>query len=195
MTDIFLSASVPLPNRDRRFFDTADVLAIREAIKALVEVVLPVGRITCGGHPAITPLLALFVREANLEPRGITIFQSELFAGQMPSEIAAFVDVRMIPAVGKDRAASLTVMRESMIKSRDFAAAVIVGGMEGVFEELKLFVRYHPGTMVLPLAATGAAAAIIHREGNYDAQLGRELTFPSLFRRKLPLAQNVRPQR
>jgi hypothetical protein len=66
MTDIFLSASVPLPDWDHRFFETADVLSIREAIKALVETALPTGRITCGGHPAITPLLALFVREAGL---------------------------------------------------------------------------------------------------------------------------------
>lgn len=39
MIDVFLSASVPLPDRNRVFFDTADVLAIREAIKALIEVV------------------------------------------------------------------------------------------------------------------------------------------------------------
>ena len=79
MIDIFLSASVPLPTRNRVFFDTADVLAIREAIKALVEVVLPVGSITCGGHPAITPLLALFAREASLDRDRLAIYQSRLF--------------------------------------------------------------------------------------------------------------------
>ena len=63
MIDIFLSASVPLPERDRHYFETADVLAIRESIKALVEIVIPRGRITYGGHPTITPLLAFFVRE------------------------------------------------------------------------------------------------------------------------------------
>jgi hypothetical protein len=183
---------VPLPTRDRRFFNTADVLAIREAVKALVEVVLPVGRITCGGHPAITPLLALFVREAGLEPHGITIFQSSLFADQMPPEIADFVDIRVIPAVRNNRKASLRAMREAMIGSRPFAAAVIVGGMEGVFEEVDLFVRHHPGAVVLPLASTGAAAAMVHRAGNYDEQLVTDLTFPSLFRRRLPLAGTQR---
>jgi hypothetical protein len=187
MIDVFLSASVPLPQRDRRFFDTADVLAIREAVKALVEVVLPVGRITCGGHPAITPLLALFVREAGLRSDHLTIFQSALFAGRMPPEIADFVDVRIVPAVSRDREASLTAMREEMITSRRFAAAVIIGGMEGVLEEMDLFVRHHPHAVVLPLASTGAAAAIAHRDGNYDEQLARDLTFPSLFRRRLPL--------
>lgn len=186
MIDVFLSASVPLPQRDRLFFETADVLAIREAIKALVEVVLPVGRITCGGHPAITPLLALFVREAGLESKGITIFQSALFTGKMPSEITDFVDVRIVPAVGGDRKASLTAMREEMVASRNFAAAVIIGGMEGVFEELDIFLRRQPRATVLPLASTGAAAAIIHKNGEYDEQLSRDLTYPSLFRRRLP---------
>jgi hypothetical protein len=187
MIDIFLSASVPLPDRDRRFFDTADVLAIREAIKALVEVVLPANRITCGGHPAITPLLSLFVREAKLEPHAITIFQSALFAKKMPPEISHFVDVRIIPALGNDRAASLTEMRREMILSRNFRAAVIIGGMEGVFEELDLFVRYHSRAIVLPIASTGAAASVIHENGNYDRQLKRDLTYASLFRRRLPL--------
>jgi hypothetical protein len=192
MIDVFLSASVPLPQRDRLFFDTADVLAIREAIKALVEVVLPVGRITCGGHPAITPLLALFVREAGLRPEGVTIFQSALFAGRMPPEITEFVDVRVVPAVGNDREASLTAMREEMVTSRHFAAAVIIGGMEGIFEELDLFVRHNPAAVILPLASTGAAAAVIHRSGHYDEQLARDLTFPSLFRRRLLPLQDTR---
>jgi hypothetical protein len=188
MINIFLSASVPLPNRDRRFFDTADVLAIREAVKALVEVVLPIGRITCGGHPAITPLLALFVRESGLRQDRVTIFQSALFEGRMPADLSDFVDVRVIPSVGTDREASLTAMREEMVISQRFAAAVVIGGMEGVFEEMDLFVRHHPTAVVLPLASTGAAAAIIHEKGCYDKKLARELTFPSLFRRKLPLS-------
>ena len=192
MINIFLSASVPLPNRDRRFFDTADVLAIREATKALVEVVLPVGRITCGGHPAITPLLALFVRDAGLCQDRVTIFQSALFEGRMPVDLADFVDVRVIPAVGTDREASLTVMREEMVTSQHFEAAVIIGGMEGVLEEMDLFVRHNPSAIVLPLASTGAAAAIIHENGCYDEELVSELTFPSLFRRKLPLLEELR---
>lgn len=184
MIDIFLSASVPLPERDRRFFDTADVLAIREAIKALVEVVLPKGRITCGGHPAITPLLSLFVREAGLGPDRVTIFQSAFFSDR-PIENADFVDVRITREILGDRDASLELMREEMISSRRFAAAVLIGGMEGVREELSLFVRLHPAAPVLPIASTGAAAGIIFREGDFDPDLKRNLTYSSLFRRKL----------
>jgi hypothetical protein len=74
-----------------------------------------------------------------------------------------------------------------MITSRRFAAAVIIGGMEGVFEELDLFTKHHPRAAVLPLASTGAAAAIIYGRGRYDEQLAKNLTYPSLFRRSLPL--------
>jgi hypothetical protein len=184
MIDIFLAASVPLPSRDRRFFHTADVLSIREAIKGLVEVVLPVGRITCGGHPAITPLLSLFVREGNLQKDRITVFQSAFFP-QMPPENSYFVDVRIVPAVKKDRKASLTAMRQAMVTSRPFIAAVIIGGMEGAFEEKELFSQNNPKADVLPLASTGAAAAMIHTQGRYDARLATDLTYPSLFRRTL----------
>ena len=193
MIDVFLSASIPLPERNRVFFETADVLAIREAIKALVEVILPEGRITCGGHPAITPLLALFVREADLNPHQVTIYQSRLDEGRLPPELQDFVDVRMTDAIGQDRVSSLTAMRREMISSRSFAAAVFIGGMEGIFEELELFVISHPRATILPLATTGAAAAIVYRGGKYDQDLNRDRTYASLFRRKL-LGAGGRPR-
>lgn len=185
MIDVFLSASVPLPDRHRVFFDTADVLLIREAVKALVEVVLPIGRITSGGHPAITPLISLFVREAALGPDRLTIFQSAFFAGQMPAENADFADIRVVPAIDHDRDASLTRMRTDMITSRAFAAMVIIGGMEGIFEEVDLFSLHHPQAALLPLASTGAAAAIVYEKGQFDPEFATNLTFSSLFRHKL----------
>lgn len=185
MMEVFLSASVPLPSRDRVFFDTADVLAIREAIKSLVEVVLPIGRITCGGHPAITPLLALFAREANLDSSRLAIYQSKMFEGRLPPELSEFVDVHMVPAVDNDRVSSLTAMRREMIGSRPFSAAVIIGGMEGIYEEHELFVECHPNAEVLPLSTTGAAARIVYEQGEYDPILARDRTYSSLFRRKL----------
>ncbi|GFQ18416.1 SLOG domain-containing protein [Enterobacter hormaechei] len=185
MLEVFLSASVPLPNRNRAFFETADVLAIREAIKSLVEVVLPIGRITCGGHPAITPLLALFSREANLDSNRFAIYQSKLFEGRLPPELDRFVDVHMVPAVNSNREASLTAMRQEMICSRNFDAAVIIGGMEGIFEEHKLFVERHPNAVVLPISTTGAAAQIIYQQGQYDPIFDRDRTYSSLFRRNL----------
>lgn len=186
MIDVFLSASVPLPSRDRRFFDTADVLLIREAVKALVEVVLPIGRITSGGHPAITPLLSLFVREAALGAERLTIFQSAFFAREdMPVENADFADIRIVPAVSRDLAASLTRMRREMITSRKFAAAIVIGGMTGIFEEVEMFSTFHPRATILPIATTGAAAALVYEQGGFDLDLATDLTYPSLFRHKL----------
>lgn len=185
MIDVFLSAGVPLPTRDRQFFDTADVSAIREAVKALVEVVLPIGRITCGGHPAITPLLAIFVKDAGLPATSVTVFQSALYISRAPKELYDFIDVRIIPAVPGDDAASMTAMRREMISSRAFDAAVFVGGMDGLFEELSLFTCMHPHAKVLPIASTGAAAAQIYANGQFDPELANNLTFPTLFRRRL----------
>lgn len=186
MLNVFLSASIPLPNRDRQFYDTADILAIREALKALVEAVLPVGRLTTGGHPAITPLIALFVREAQLPKDRLTIFQSQIFFGQLPQANQEFADVRFTPAVKGNVAASLSAMREAMLKSQNFDVAVLIGGMEGVIDEAAMFRRFNPGAPVLPIASTGAAAATVFGEGEYPEELATELTYPTLFRRFLP---------
>jgi SLOG cluster3 family len=185
MMDVFLSVSIPLPTRDAEFFDTADVLLIREAVKALVDVVLPLGRITCGGHPAITPLLSLFAGEANAPRDRITIYQSAFFADRMPAENADFANIIIVPKVPGDRVASLTLMREAMIKSRSFDAAVIIGGMDGIFEEVRIFAKLQPGAQILPLASTGAAAAIVYSQGDYPREFATDLTYASLFRRRL----------
>ena len=55
--NIFLSASIPLPERDAKYIDTADIIAIRDAVIALSTVVLPNHRIIWGGHPSVTPLI------------------------------------------------------------------------------------------------------------------------------------------
>jgi hypothetical protein len=185
MIEIFLSASVPLPNRNRKFFETADVFLIREAIRALVEVVLPKGRITFGGHPAITPLMSLYAKTANLGSERITVYQSAYFLGQYPRENDEFADVRYIDAVPNDLDRSIERMRIEMLTSRKFDAAVLIGGMEGVRDEARLFRKYNPKGQVLPVPATGAAAAIEYAEGNYPDHLENEISFASLFRRSL----------
>lgn len=192
MIDILLSASVPLPNRDRHYFETADVLLIRESIKALVEIVLPIGRITFGGHPAVTPLIALFVREASLERDRLTVFQSRYFDGKLPEANNEFHDVRFVDSVAGDREASLLAMRSAMIMSRQFRAAVFIGGMEGVVHEAALIRELRPECVILPIASTGAAAADVFREGNYPPELQSELTYTTLFRRQL-VGQSKKP--
>ena len=160
MMNIFLSASVPLPERDRKFFETADVFLIREAIRALVEVVLPKGHITFGGHPAITPLMSLYAKTAKLGGDRITVYQSAFFLGKFPRENDEFADVRYTNAVENDLGQSIQVMRTEMLTSRDFDAAVLIGGMEGIRDEARLFREHNPKAQILPVPATGAAAAI-----------------------------------
>ena len=72
-----------------------------------------------------------------------------------------------------------------MIDSRNFKAAVIIGGMDGIFEEYKLFVESHPNAAVLPLSTTGAAAKIVYDLGQFDPIFARNRTYSSLFRREL----------
>jgi hypothetical protein len=168
---------------------------IREAVKALVEIVLPIGELTTGGHPAITPLIALFVQEAGLPANRLNVYQSEYFAGQMPGANRLFANVHVTPKIGEDRDASLTLMRRVMIESQRFDAAVVIGGMEGVFEEVEIFSQVHSPAPILPVASTGAAAAEIFRRGNFRSDLAKDLTYPTLFRRHLlgGLQQEGRP--
>ena len=110
MINIFLSASVPLPNRDPRFMATADVIAIRKSVKALVSEVIPNGVIVFGGHPAITPLVALLLRGLGRDAaRRIILYQSAFFTEQFGKENDEFLDVRIVPAVSDSRDESLAI--------------------------------------------------------------------------------------
>lgn len=185
MIEVFLSAGVPLPERNRIFFETADVFLIREAVRALVEVVLPKGRITFGGHPAITPLMSLYAMSSRIGNGHITVYQSDFFRGEMPRENEDFVDIRYTPRVEGGISENLQLMRSDMLNSRKFDAAVFIGGMEGVRDEAAMFRMIHPEAMMLPIPATGAAARLEFLEGNYPQFLENEISFSSLFRRTL----------
>jgi hypothetical protein len=182
MNDIFLSASIPLPDRDKENFTGTDVLAIREALKALIEIVLPDGSLTFGGHPAITPLVSIYSREMKIDPTRITVFQSRYYEGRFPATIDQFVNVRHTTALKTERA-SLKLMRKEMISSKNFDAAVLIGGMDGVSEEYRLFSEIHPQKRIIPIATTGAAARHIFAQGKFDPAWKDELNYTTLFRR------------
>ena len=77
-------------------------------------------------------------------------------------------------------------MREAMIRSQDFAAAIFIGGMEGVEEEYRMFRRIHPDKPVYPIASTGAAALALYRQHMPEKnELLDDLRYLSLFRRLL----------
>lgn len=183
--DVFLSASVPSPTRSRQYFDSADPLLIREAVKALVEVVIPRGRLVFGGHPAITPLIAFFIQQFGLDASRLTVYQSDSFRAQFPAALRDFYDVRIVTDFGS-RESSLDAMRKAMLSSTKFHAGVFIGGMEGVVGEAHLFREMHPNALFLPVASAGGAAARLYeRESSLPKELISELTYRTLFRRLL----------
>lgn len=186
---VFLSASVPLPHRDKRFIGTSDVVAIREAVKGLVQVLLERrGRLVFGGHPAITPMVRLLFNQAGRAPRdNVTLYQSELFRREFPPDNEAFERIIIVPKVDDDRARSLLAMRQRMIGEKGYTSAVFIGGMEGVLDEFAMFRDIHPTVPMFPIASTGAAAAELFRDHRFsEAMLSTQLTYSTLFRRLLP---------
>ncbi|WP_421428182.1 hypothetical protein ACOL7R_08720 [Acinetobacter pittii] len=191
MLNIFLSASIPLSDRKKCFYETADVLAIKEAIRSLVEVIIPNGRIVCGGHPAITPLLAMATKNSKKDRNFISIYQSNIFKSDFPESVYDFIDLTLIEGNPEEREESLKIMRQAMIQSQKFDAIVLIGGMEGVIDELEIFLELHPYAKVIPLASTGAAAKIIYDNEQkkqkprfqLDSRFENDYTYSSLFRR------------
>jgi hypothetical protein len=161
MKAVFLSASLPDPERDPKYFETADLIAIRECVRALATVVLPRARLVFGGHPAITPLVRRVGERLGAMSR-IRLYQSAFFEAHFLEDNALFSDVVITPAVSRNKPASLRAMRTSMITSEAFGAGVFVGGMEGVEEEFELFRKYCPRALLLPVASTGAAARFVY---------------------------------
>jgi hypothetical protein len=164
LNKIFLSASVPLAERDLRFFETADIIAIRDAVRALATLVVPNAILIWGGHPAITPLIRHVVgkMDVNLKTH-VTLYQSEFFKEIFPPDNFDFEDIKLVRP-GKDRDTSLERMRHAMITENDFKAAIFIGGMEGILDEYKLFKKYHPKALILPVASTGAAALELYNK-------------------------------
>tara|TARA_R110002049_G_scaffold74988_2_gene193161 strand:+ start:715 stop:1374 length:660 start_codon:yes stop_codon:yes gene_type:complete len=188
MKNIFLSASIPLPERHPKYYDTADIIAIRDAVIALASVVLPHHRIIWGGHPSITPLIYYVMerfvindlqrdhRESEFteEERDIidsrlksniqehvTLYQSLFFKDNFPPENEKFENV-ILTENGGDIHSSIQIMRQKMLSENSFSAAIFIGGMDGIEVEYNLFKELHPDALILPIASTGAATKIVY---------------------------------
>ncbi len=188
--NLFLSASVPIEGRaDGKYLRTADVIAIRDSVIALVSVALPHYHLIWGGHPSITPLVANVLKHSNKEVNSsVTVYQSGFFGNEFPEENKNVEQIVITDNLG-DRDKSVGLMRSKMIGENDYAAAVFIGGMNGVEDEYKIFKVSHPGVPCLPIASTGAAAKIIYDEhpGEFDERLLKELSYTTLFKELLGL--------
>jgi hypothetical protein len=188
---VFLSASVPLPSRDAAYFDTADVIAIRDAVRALTIVVLEKdAELVFGGHPAISPMIRLQIAQAGISVRDkVVMYQSRFFDPAFPVDNAAFERVILIDKVDNDREKSLARMREEML-SGDFSCGIFIGGMEGVEDEYKMFVHLHTNVLAFPIASTGAAALRIFKSDTsvqkHFPELQEEISYIGLMRSLIP---------
>lgn len=155
---VFLSTSIPQENRHPKYFESADIIAIRDAIKAFSLVILPHAQLVWGGHPSITPLIRQIMSFTNTcEEEHMQLYQSKFFAKHFPKDNNRFKNLVMT-AAADNRKDSLRIMRENMLKSDDYVAAVFIGGMEGVRDEYKMFTELHPNLPAFPIASTGGAA-------------------------------------
>jgi hypothetical protein len=182
LKNIFLSASIPLPERDPKYYETTDVIAIRDAVIALCTAVLPNYRLIWGGHPSITPLVNYVLQKLNMDIQDhVTLYQSEFFKKYYPDDNNKFENIYQTP-VFEGRESSLRLMRELMLGGKEFAAGIFIGGMEGVEEEYNMFKQFHPDALIIPLASTGAAAKILYQDQiNLNERFLNDFAFSSIF--------------
>jgi len=187
MLTLFLSASVPSPDRAARFRRTPQAaFEIEQAVISLARAVFARGgRLVFGGHPTISPLIAMVAGEyrkprraesgVDSGPASVVIYQSEAYReiaeeGRLLVYQLESAAVVWTPAVGGERydparrgapqcEKSLEAMRRRLLIDEAPDAMVCIGGMEGVLEEFKLFKALRPNRPAYALQATGGAAA------------------------------------
>ncbi len=187
---IFLSASVPNPARQEKYSRVPDAhIQIDKAVISVSRAVFAAGgTLVFGGHPAISPLVAMVAGE-YLPARSIdelirespsstivTIYQSRAFAASLPPETfamyrAGYASIRWTDAVEGETSElrgtsatspcpkSLLRMRTAMISESLPVTMIGIGGMEGVEEEFSLFRELRSHAPVFLLRCTGGAAA------------------------------------
>jgi hypothetical protein len=189
MSEIFLSASVPIAGRGN-YCETANPFLIQSAVRELVIAVIRQHTIVWGGHPSITPMIWSICDDLNIDySKKVILYQSQYFKDHFPEENQRFGNVIFTDAIQEDREASLLLMRETMLSRKDLIAAVFIGGMEGVEGEYDLFHRFHPKAKVLPVAAPGGAALLLaERLDYYNETELNTIDFVSLFRTHLNFA-------
>jgi SLOG cluster3 family len=191
MSAIFLSASVPVIGRGN-YYETADPFLIQSAVREFVTVALGRRLIVWGGHPAITPMVWAVCEDLGVNfAKAVVLYQSKFFADVFPEENRRFGNVEYVDAVPGDRQASLLQMRKAMLSRDDLAAAVFIGGMEGILEEYSLFVEIHPGARVVAVPSAGGAALQLAEKlgGAGDADF-QNVDFSRLFHATLNVAPN-----
>lgn len=184
LNKIFLSASIPSLDRDIQYYETADIIAIRDSVRALATVVVPNAHLVWGGHPSITPLIRYVMNRMNTSVNEhVTLYQSRFFEDKFPEENLFFEHVVYTDSK-ENREESLLEMRTELMKNNDFKAAIFIGGMEGVLEEYELYKSFHPDSLILPIASTGGASVTLYEKTKpaLNNRLLNDYAYMSLFR-------------
>ena len=187
---IFLSASVPDPKRGPQYAATADSVAITSAVSALAHVTLGRRILVWGGHPAITPMIWLVAENIGVDYGSwVRLYQSKHFFDQFPEDNERFQNVTYTENIENDRVKSLHSMRERMLSEYRFAAAVFIGGMNGVLEEFDILRRLQPDADVVPVVSTGGATIeLAKRLPHIEPDLADDFDYVSVFHRHLNIS-------
>tara|TARA_R110000744_G_scaffold326979_1_gene432702 strand:+ start:3339 stop:3938 length:600 start_codon:yes stop_codon:yes gene_type:complete len=173
LKNIFLSASIPFKERHEKYYSTADIIAIRDAVVALAALVIPKYRLVWGGHPSITPIIYYILEKFELDIQDhVKLYQTKFYEKIFPVENKGFENIEITEDLG-DLSSSLQLMREKMLGDNDYKAGIFIGGMEGVEDEYKMFIKLNPDAILLPIASTGGAAKIIY-ENYLESELQNE---------------------
>lgn len=191
---IFLSASIPDPER---WDGEADPLEITDAVVSLSRVFLTAGvRLVSAAHPTIAPLLLYVAAELPREhDNRVVIYQSQLFEDVLPTATRRFEadgigSVIWTAAAEGDRPlpgewdASLDIMRRQMLTETEPAAAVFIGGMEGIPQEYGLFEDLCPDRPTYPIGRPGgeARALALGSDSPLRDRLSHDGVYPALWR-------------
>lgn len=182
MSEIFLSASIPVPGRGD-YYETADPFLIQCAVRELVITVIRKHKIVWGGHPAITPMIWSICQDLGIDYSGsVVLYQSRYFEDRFPEENKHFGNVVFVDASPEGREASLLLMREAMLSRQNLQAAVFIGGMDGVEAEYDLFKLFHPEGKILPIPAAGGAALCLAKKiGGFSENALKDIDFSRQF--------------
>lgn len=188
---VFLSASTPSPERSElyRRIPHAQV-EVEDAVVALARAVFAHGgRLVLGGHPSISPLVAMVAgeyrdltalehaRDDAKQPL-VVIHQLDVYRSALPDATVRMAEWGLAEITWHEtlpdeqrtwsRASSayprsMAAMRERMIAHPSIAGMVCIGGMEGIEAEYELMRSARPSMPIFVLRRTGGACDIIAR--------------------------------
>jgi hypothetical protein len=186
---IFLSASVPSRLRQEEYQRVRNAaFQIDQAVISLARAIFSEsGELVFGGHPSISPLVAMVAAEYR-DPRvaegskerqrsPIRIYQSRAFQGNEPQETLMMFQLGYAELIWTEAAPgekydpsvrnivqcpqSLYAMRVAMVNDTQPAAMVCIGGMEGVEREAEIFRELRPDASIFVLEQTGGASHLL----------------------------------